>query len=90
MNLRLSVIQKRVDDLSSKSLIAIGPNLLTSNSVGQPISTSTTAVASHSVKVNLNINGEKYAVDVDPRVTLLDRSAHVKRAGFVDQNPFSN
>jgi xanthine dehydrogenase YagT iron-sulfur-binding subunit len=42
--------------------IAIGPNLLTSTSVGQPAS----------VKVSLNINGKKHALNIDPRVTLLD------------------
>lgn len=52
--------------------IAIGPNLLTSTCVGEPVSTPTPVAASDSVKVNLNINGKKYALDVDPRVTLLD------------------
>jgi xanthine dehydrogenase YagT iron-sulfur-binding subunit len=47
--------------------IAIGPNVLTSTSVDQPISAGATTV-----KVSLNINGKKYALDVDPRVTLLD------------------
>ena len=52
--------------------IAIGPNLLTSTSVGQPVSTGASAAANDSVKVNLNINGKSYALNVDPRVTLLD------------------
>jgi xanthine dehydrogenase YagT iron-sulfur-binding subunit len=52
--------------------IAIGPNVLTSTSTGQAVSTSTRAGVSDSVKVNLRINGKKYTVDVDPRVTLLD------------------
>jgi xanthine dehydrogenase YagT iron-sulfur-binding subunit len=52
--------------------IAIGPNVLTSTSVGQPVSIGGTGATSDSVKVNLNINGKKYALDVDPRVTLLD------------------
>jgi len=51
--------------------IAIGPNILTSTSASQPVST-TTAAAIDSVKVTLNINGKKYALEVDPRVTLLD------------------
>ena len=51
--------------------IAIGPNVLTS-SAGQPVSAGATAPASDLVKVNLNINGKSYALDVDPRVTLLD------------------
>lgn len=52
--------------------ISIGPNVLTSTSVGQPAPSDTTVAASESVKVNLSINGKKYALDVDPRVTLLD------------------
>src|SRR5262249_12189818 len=52
--------------------IAIGPNLLTAASLGQSVSTSPNGAATASVKVNLNINGKRYALDVDPRVTLLD------------------
>ena len=52
--------------------IAIGPNVLTSTSVGQPVPSDTTIATSESVKVNLSINGKKYALDMDPRVTLLD------------------
>jgi xanthine dehydrogenase YagT iron-sulfur-binding subunit len=52
--------------------IAIGPHILTPTSAGQPISSDTTVAASESVKVHLSINGKKYALDVDPRVTLLD------------------
>jgi xanthine dehydrogenase YagT iron-sulfur-binding subunit len=52
--------------------IAIGPNVLTSTSVGQPVSSGTTIATSESVKVNLRINAKKYALDFDPRVTLLD------------------
>ena len=52
--------------------IAIGPNVLTSTSVGQSASPSANAATNDSIKVNLNINGKKYALDVDPRVTLLD------------------
>ena len=56
----------------TSAAIAIGPNLLTSTSSGQPVSAGTNGAASASVKVSLNINGKKYALDVDPRVTLLD------------------
>lgn len=56
----------------TSAAIAIGPNVLNSSSVGQPASPGTTAVPGNSVKVNLKINGKKYALDVDPRVTLLD------------------
>jgi xanthine dehydrogenase YagT iron-sulfur-binding subunit len=45
---------------------------LTSASVDQPLSAGATAAPSESVKVNLNINGKKYALDIDPRVTLLN------------------
>jgi xanthine dehydrogenase YagT iron-sulfur-binding subunit len=56
----------------TSAAIAIGPNVLTSTSAGQPMSSGTTVAASESVKVNLSINDKKYALDVDPRVTLLD------------------
>jgi xanthine dehydrogenase YagT iron-sulfur-binding subunit len=56
----------------TSAAIAIGPNVLTSTSVGQPVPGDTTIATSESVKVNLSINGKKYALDVDPRVTLLD------------------
>jgi xanthine dehydrogenase YagT iron-sulfur-binding subunit len=52
--------------------IAIGPNVLTSASGAQPVSNGTTTATSESVKVNLSINGKKYALEVDPRMTLLD------------------
>jgi xanthine dehydrogenase YagT iron-sulfur-binding subunit len=52
--------------------IAIGPNILTSASVDQPVSAGATATASDSVNVNLRINGKNYALDLDPRGTLLD------------------
>jgi xanthine dehydrogenase YagT iron-sulfur-binding subunit len=52
--------------------IAIGPNVLASPSVDQPVSAGATAATSDSVKLNLNINRKSYAIDVDPRVTLLD------------------
>ena len=56
----------------TSAAIAIGPHVLTSASEDQAVSTGTTAATNDSVKVNLNINGKKYALDVDPRVTLLD------------------
>src|ERR1700756_2780865 len=52
--------------------IVIGPNVLTTTSAGQPVSTGASAAANDSVKVNLNINGKSYALNIDPRVTLLD------------------
>jgi xanthine dehydrogenase YagT iron-sulfur-binding subunit len=52
--------------------IAIGPNVLSSTSGDQAVSIGATAATSNLVKVNLNINGKKYPLDVDPRVTLLD------------------
>ena len=52
--------------------IAIGPNLLTSAPLDQIESTSATGAAGESVNVHLKINGKRYALDVDPRVTLLD------------------
>ena len=52
--------------------IAIGPNVLTSTSAGQLVPSDTTKATSESVKVNLSINGKKYPLDMDPRVTLLD------------------
>jgi xanthine dehydrogenase YagT iron-sulfur-binding subunit len=52
--------------------IAIGPNLVGSPSPDQIASTATPAAASGLVKVNLKINGKTHALDVDPRVTLLD------------------
>jgi len=52
--------------------IAIGPNLVGSDSVDQVASTITAAGTSGSVKVHLKINGKSHALDLDPRVTLLD------------------
>src|SRR5882724_3935790 len=52
--------------------IAIGPNLLGSASLGETDSTSAGRATGDSVNVNLKINGKDYALDVDPRVTLLD------------------
>ncbi len=56
----------------TSAAIAIGPNVLASSAIDQSVSAGASAAASDSVKVNLNINGKKYALDVDPRVTLLD------------------
>src|SRR5207302_5121417 len=47
-------------------------NLLSAASVDQAGATSAAGAASDLVKVTLNINGKDYALDVDPRVTLLD------------------
>jgi xanthine dehydrogenase YagT iron-sulfur-binding subunit len=52
--------------------IAIGPNVLGSTAVDRSDSAVATAVTSDSITVNLNINGKEYALDIDPRVTLLD------------------
>ncbi len=52
--------------------IAIGSNVLGSDSLDQTGPTMTPSTTSGSVKVNLKINGKSYALDVDPRVTLLD------------------
>jgi xanthine dehydrogenase YagT iron-sulfur-binding subunit len=52
--------------------IAIGPNLLGAAPLDQAEATRAAGPASDLVKVNLKINGKDYALDVDPRVTLLD------------------
>jgi len=52
--------------------IAIGPNLLGSASLGETDSTSAGRATGDSVNVHLKINSKSYALDVDPRVTLLD------------------
>ncbi len=56
----------------TSAAIAIGPNLLSAASLDQAGATSAAGAPSDSVKVNLKINGKDYALDVDPRVTLLD------------------
>src|SRR6266513_1081888 len=56
----------------TSAAIAIGPSLLSAASLDQAKATSAAGAASDSVKVNLKINGKAYALDVDPRVTLLD------------------
>ena len=53
-------------------VIAIGPSLLSSAPVDQADSTSTAGAPADSINVHLKINGKGYAIDVDPRVTLLD------------------
>src|SRR5438132_13523723 len=56
----------------TSAAIAIGPNLLSAVSLDQAEAPSAPGPASDLVKVNLKINGKAYALDVDPRVTLLD------------------
>jgi xanthine dehydrogenase YagT iron-sulfur-binding subunit len=56
----------------TSAALVIGPNLLSAASPGQAKATSVAGAASDSIKVNLKINGKDYALDVDPRVTLLD------------------
>jgi xanthine dehydrogenase YagT iron-sulfur-binding subunit len=60
----------------TSAAIAIGPSLLSAASLDEIDSTiaapNASGAASDSVKVNLKINGTSYALDVDPRVTLLD------------------
>src|SRR5262245_25987290 len=52
--------------------LAIGPHLVGSASPDQVTPAILPAGPSDSVKVNLRINGKSHALDVDPRVTLLD------------------
>jgi xanthine dehydrogenase YagT iron-sulfur-binding subunit len=56
----------------TSAAIAIGPSLLSTASLDQAEATSGAGPASDLVNVNLKINGKDYALDVDPRVTLLD------------------
>ena len=56
----------------TSAAIAIGPNLLGAASLDQAEQTSGATEGSSLVKVNLKINGKRYALDVDPRVSLLD------------------
>jgi xanthine dehydrogenase YagT iron-sulfur-binding subunit len=56
----------------ASAVVAIGPNLLGTTSLSEAEPTSSAGATSNSVKVNLKINGKSYALDVDPRVTLLD------------------
>ncbi len=52
--------------------IAIGPNLLGTASLDHAEQTRGETAAAGLSKVNLKINGKDYALDIDPRVTLLD------------------
>ena len=52
--------------------LAIGPHLVGSASLAQVAPTETPAGTSDLVKVSLKINGKSHALEVDPRVTLLD------------------
>jgi xanthine dehydrogenase YagT iron-sulfur-binding subunit len=52
--------------------VAIGPNFLGSAPLDQIDSTSAAGATGESVTVHLKINGKSYALEVDPRVTLLD------------------
>jgi xanthine dehydrogenase YagT iron-sulfur-binding subunit len=56
----------------TSAAIAIGPNLIGAASLDQIDATSAARATSDSVNVHLKINGKAYALDVDPRVTLLD------------------
>ena len=56
----------------TSAAIAIGPNLIGAASLDQIDSTSAAGATSDSVNVHLKINGKAYALDIDPRVTLLD------------------
>ena len=58
----------------TSAAITIGANLVGPSAMAEETSAgaSPTISGSDSVKVNLKINGKDYAVDVDPRTTLLD------------------
>lgn len=58
----------------TSAAITLGPAVLSVSSLAEDESTvgSPTTSGSDSVKVNFKINGKEYALDVDPRVTLLD------------------
>ena len=57
----------------TSAAIAIGPSLLGSAPIDQADSpTSAAGASADSINVRLKINGKGYAIDVDPRVTLLD------------------
>jgi hypothetical protein len=58
----------------TSAAITIGPALLSATALAaedSPVA-SNGASGNNSVKVNLKINGRDYALDVDPRTTLLD------------------
>src|SRR5215472_8470003 len=56
----------------TSAALTIGPRLVGSASPDQVTPMTTPAGPRDSVKVNLNVNGKSYALDVDPRMTLLD------------------
>jgi xanthine dehydrogenase YagT iron-sulfur-binding subunit len=56
----------------TSAAIVVGPNLLNAVSLGEAEPASAAITASDLVHVNLKINSKSYALDVDPRVTLLD------------------
>jgi xanthine dehydrogenase YagT iron-sulfur-binding subunit len=56
----------------TSAALAIGPHLVGSSPLGQVTRTATPSGTNDLVTVNLKINGKTHALDVDPRVTLLD------------------
>jgi xanthine dehydrogenase YagT iron-sulfur-binding subunit len=56
----------------TSAALAIGPHLVHSPPLGQVTRTATPSGTNDLVTVNLKINGKTHALDVDPRVTLLD------------------
>jgi xanthine dehydrogenase YagT iron-sulfur-binding subunit len=56
----------------TSAAIAIGPSLLSSAPLDHADTTSPAGASAESVNVHLKINGKSYALEVDPRVTLLD------------------
>src|SRR2546421_9234596 len=56
----------------TSAALAIGPHLVGSPPLGQVTLTATPSGTNDLVTVNLKINGKTHALDVDPRVTLLD------------------
>jgi xanthine dehydrogenase YagT iron-sulfur-binding subunit len=65
--------RKFIKQVATTSIaVAIGPNLLGSASLEKIDLASAAGATGESVNVHLKINGKSYALDVDPRVTLLD------------------
>jgi xanthine dehydrogenase YagT iron-sulfur-binding subunit len=56
----------------TSAAIAVGPGVLSSALVDEASLTNATGASADSITVHLRINGKDYAIDVDPRVTLLD------------------
>ena len=56
----------------TSAAIAIGPDLLAAASLDKAEPMSGESATTDLLKVNLKINGKSYALDLDPRVTLLD------------------